>query len=92
MTTDSEMRNLVLHAADLLDACQPMANADIVEDITSTRSHVLDAYRNAIQEIAAITTARTVLRMVAACMSVQDAPAASAAPTDRADEPTTGAT
>ena len=72
MTHDHEMRRLILHAADLLDACDPMASANIVEDITSTRAKALEARDHATQEAVAIATAITVLRWVAACMAVRD--------------------
>lgn len=72
MAADTEMRNLALHAADLLEACNPMRNA---EAITVGGDTARDARRRATAEVVAITTAETVLRMLAACMAVEAEPA-----------------
>lgn len=70
----AEMRHLMLLAADLLDKCDPMANAAMVEEFTSRASVRHEATDRAVAEVAAIATARTVLRMVAAAVAEDPTP------------------
>ncbi len=64
MADTAEMRRLMTHAADLLDACDPMAT---IEDVPVHAGRD-EATHRAAAEVAAIATASTVLRMVAAAM------------------------
>lgn len=77
MANTRNMIRLMEHAANLLDACQPWDDINIINRFeTSTNTRDL-ARERAVAEIAAIATASTVLRMVAAAMD---------------DEPTTPST
>lgn len=71
MANTAEMLRLMRHAANLLDACDPLRNAaevDLIAATTGASGKARDANRRAVAEVAAITTASTVLRMVAAAM------------------------
>lgn len=69
MADTAGMLRLMRHAANLLDDCDPMAAAEQIEAITSGRGHYVEAAARAARDVAAIATATTVLRMVAACMA-----------------------
>lgn len=69
MADTTEMRRLMTHAADLLDACEPMANADEIRSLSSSFIRKGEAIDRAVAEVAAMVTASTVLRMVAAAMA-----------------------
>lgn len=71
MADSAEMIRLMRHTADLLDACDPKINAELLAAYVSP----LDARyvtRRALAESAAAGMASTVLRMVAACLVDND--------------------
>lgn len=72
MADTAEMRRLMVHAADLLDACDPTENAEAA--IQNSHSSEVRAVivRQATEQAAAMGTASTVLRMVAAAMADDD--------------------
>ncbi len=68
MANTTEMLRLMRHAADLLDACDPGANAAVISERVSDSTARREANRLAVQEAVAIGTASMVLRLVAAAM------------------------
>ena len=64
MADTTEMRRLMTHAAGLLDDCEPMANATVIHNLGDR-----EAMQRVLAEVAAMATASTVLRMVAAAMA-----------------------
>lgn len=69
MADTAEMRRLMLHAADLLDAQDPGANAAMVADYSSLRGKVIEAAERATAQAVANGMASMVLRMVAAAVA-----------------------
>lgn len=72
MASSEEMRRLVLHAAELLAMCEPMNNAREIDRISVSSDTRRASYTRAVNEVVAIATAVTTLRLVAACMAVED--------------------
>lgn len=68
MANTVNMIRLMTHAADLLDACDPWADVHVIDQFAATPFTREGARDRAAAEIAAICTAATVLRMVAAAM------------------------
>ena len=68
MANTTEILRLMRHTADLLDACDPTTNADIVAQLSSLPSAKYEANDRATAETVAISTASMVLRMVAAAL------------------------
>lgn len=82
MANTTEMISLMRHAADLLAACEPMTNVNEIDRMAAMRAPVSRAYERAAAELAAIATASTVLRMVAAAMDDEPTPASNNQPTE----------
>jgi hypothetical protein len=80
MANTTEMLRLMRHAADLLDACEPMDNAEVLGEQSSMRHVYTEAVGRAVAESAAIITASMILRMVAAAMDDEPATAIESAP------------
>jgi hypothetical protein len=76
------MLRLMRHAADLLDACDPSHNAEVIANVSSVSSTKAEASQRATAEAVAIGTASAVLRMIAAAMD--DEPPAAQQPEDGA--------
>ncbi len=68
MADTAEMIRLMRHAAELLDACDPGANAQAIADMSPIADQRSEATHRAVREAAAIGTASMVLRLVAAAM------------------------
>ncbi len=74
MASSEEMRRLVLHAAELLAMCEPMENYRVIREYASSSTTRVRSQTRAVNEVAAIATAVTTLRLVAACMAVESDP------------------
>lgn len=68
MANTTNMIRLMTHAADLLDACDPMTNTSKVVAQISHPDARIAAVKRATAEVAAIAHASAILRMVAAAM------------------------
>lgn len=69
MADTAEMRRLMLHAADLLDAQDPSENADAVAQYCAITSRVREAAERATAQAVANGFAIGILRMVAAAVA-----------------------
>ncbi len=72
MADTAEMRRLMVHAADLLDACDLAENAEEAVQVAHSSEVRAVIVRQAAQTAVAMGTASTVLRMVAAAMADDD--------------------
>ncbi len=66
MANTTEMVRLMRHAADLLDACDPGANAAVISERVPDSTARCEAVERATAEAVAMGLAAMVLRMVAA--------------------------